>query len=74
MYERQSNDPRPPARPLAPNLMLDAQEVATLSDLMRELRELTQSRGTFSAASSFLRRLGAESESPRLVTADLLDA
>ncbi len=54
--------------------MLDARDIATLSGLMRELRDLTQSRRTFTATSDFLRRLGAESESPRLVREDALDS
>lgn len=63
--------PMAPAR--APGTMLDAREVAVLSSLIRELRDLTQSRGSFAAASDFLRRLGAETQSPRLVPADALD-
>jgi hypothetical protein len=54
-------------------VMFDAREVAVLSSLMKELRDVTQSRGTFSAASEILRRIGAEFESPRLVPADALD-
>jgi len=73
MHEIKTNEPEVPVRRLAPSLMLDAQEVATLSMLMRELRDMTQSRRSFSAASAFLRRVGAETESPRLVAADLLD-
>jgi hypothetical protein len=57
----------------APGTMLDARDVAVLSTLIRELRDLTQSRGSFAAASDFLRRLGAETESPRLVPGDALD-
>lgn len=58
---------------LAARTMLDASDVAVLSSLMLELRDLTQSRRTFIEASAFLRRLGAENESPRLVRADVLD-
>ncbi len=53
--------------------MLDARDTATLSGPMRELRDTTQPRRTFAATSDFLRRLGAESESPRLVREDALD-
>ena len=56
-----------------PGTMLDARDVAVLSSLIRELRDLTQSRRSFAAASEVLRRLGAETESPRLVPADALD-
>jgi hypothetical protein len=73
MYEREIDDPSRPPQRLPPNLILDAREVAILSALMRELRDTTQSRSSFRAASAILRRLGAETESPRLVTADLLD-
>jgi hypothetical protein len=73
MYESEHDDPQSPVRHPASTLMLDAQDMATLSTLMRELRDITQSRGSFSAASAFLRRLGAETEGPRLVPADALD-
>lgn len=53
--------------------MLDARDIATLSALMFELRDVTQSRRTFTTASDFLRRFGAETEGPRLVPADALD-
>ena len=46
---------------------LSADEVGTLAALMRELRELTQSRRTFAAASEFLQRLTAEAYQPNLV-------
>ena len=74
MYESEIADPHWSARQPAPSMMLDAQDVATLSTLMRELRDITQSRGSFSAASAVLRRLGAETEGPRLVPADALDS
>jgi hypothetical protein len=74
MYESDLDDPHWPARQPAPSLTLDAQDVATLSTLMRELRDITQSRGSYSAASAFLRQLGAETEGPRLVPADALDS
>jgi hypothetical protein len=61
------------APPPAVRTTLDASEMAVLSALMLELRDLTQSRRTYTAASMFLRRLGAETESPRLVPADALD-
>ena len=70
MYES-GQTPLVPSR--APGTMLDARDVAVLSSLIRELRDLTQSRGSFAAASEFLRRIGAETESPRLVPADALD-
>lgn len=63
--------PMTPSR--VPGTMLDARDVVVLSSLIRELRDLTQSRGSFAAASDFLRRLGAETESPRLVPGDVLD-
>jgi hypothetical protein len=66
-------DLTPLAPQQAPGTMLDARDVVVLSSLIRELRDLTQSRGSFAAASDFLRRLGAETESPRLVPADALD-
>jgi len=73
MYESELHDPLSPRRSRAPTVMLDAEEVATLSALMEELRDSTQSRRSFCAASTFLRRFGAEVESPRLVPADTLD-
>lgn len=66
-------DLTPLAPQQAPGTMLDARDVVVLSSLIRELRDLTQSRGSFAAASDFLRRLGTETESPRLVPADALD-
>ena len=69
MYEYEM-DPRPAASPQSPTVMLDAREIETLSVLMRELRDLTMSRRSFTAASDLLRRLGAETESPRLVAVD----
>ena len=72
MYDCESDlTPMTPSR--VPGTMLDARDVVVLSSLIRELRDLTQSRGSFAAASDFLRRLGAETESPRLVPADALD-
>lgn len=53
---------------------LDACDMAVLSSLMLELRDITQSRRTFQATSAFLRRLGAETDGPRLVPADALDS
>jgi hypothetical protein len=72
MYDCESGQ-SPMAPPRAPGTMLDARDVAVLSSLIRELRDLTQSRHSFAAASDFLRRIGAETESPRLVPADALD-
>jgi hypothetical protein len=73
MYEKTIDDHEPAVYRLAPELTLDAQDVATLSALMSELREMTQSRRSFAAASAFLRRFGAESEGPRLVPAEALE-
>ena len=63
------------AGPPQPTLttMLDSRDVAKLSALMFELRDITQSRRTFAEASQFLLRFGAEREGPRLVPADALD-
>jgi hypothetical protein len=72
MYECE-HDLTPMARLRADGTMLDARDVAMLSSLIRELRDLTQSRGSFAAATDFLRRIGAETDSPRLVPADALD-
>jgi len=73
MYESKPFQPNAPARRPAAGLLLDAGEVATLSALMRELRDVTLSRRSFSAASAFLHRLGGEAERPRLVPADPID-
>ena len=73
MVKSELDNPKTLGRRLTPNLILDAQDVAMLSALMRELRDLTPSRRSFRAASALLRRLGAETESPRLVAADLPD-
>jgi hypothetical protein len=72
MYECQY-DLTPTVRHRAAGTTLDARDIDVLSSLIRELRDLTQSRGSFAAASDFLRRIGAETESPRLVNADVLD-
>lgn len=70
MYEKTNDDPEQPVRRTYPAMMLNADDVAALSTLMFELREMTQSRRSFAAASTFLRRFGAESEGPRLVPVD----
>jgi hypothetical protein len=72
MYECE-HDLTPSVGPRAAGTTLDARDIDVLSSLIRELRDLTQSRGSFAAASDFLRRIGAETESPRLVPADVLD-
>ena len=46
---------------------LSADEVGTLAALMRELRDVTQSRRTFAAASELLQRLTTETYQPNLV-------
>ena len=46
---------------------LSADEVGTLSALMQDLRDLTQSRRTFAAASDLLSRLTTENDHPHLV-------
>ena len=73
MYESAIDDADRPTGRFAPALTLDAKDVAVLSTLISELRETTQSRRSFAAASAFLRRFGAETEGPRLVPADALD-
>jgi hypothetical protein len=52
------------------NVLLTAEETATIAELMRELRDVTLSRRSFLAASDFLRRFAGETESPMLVPAD----
>ena len=46
---------------------LSADEVGTLAALMQELRDLTQSRRTFTATSELLQRLTNETNQPNLV-------
>jgi hypothetical protein len=70
MYEKTNDDLEQPNRRTTSAMFLDADDVAALATLMFELREVTQSRRSFAAASTFLRRFGAENESPRLVPVD----
>ena len=46
---------------------LNADEIARLAAMMRELRDLTQSRRTFADATRFLQQYGDERISPFLV-------
>lgn len=46
---------------------LNADEIARLAAMMRELRDLTQSRRTFADATQFLQQYAGERESPSLV-------
>ena len=54
----------------AATVLLTAGEIVVLASLMREHRETTLSRYTFSATSQFLRRFAGEERSPSLVPAD----
>ncbi len=56
--------------PQAADHMLSQEDVTDLVSLMTELRELTQSRRTYSKATEFLRRFNGEINSPSLVPAD----
>lgn len=51
---------------------LTANDIETLARLMAELRELTQSRGSFAAASEFLKRFGYDSDASALVRPERL--
>lgn len=73
MYDYETDWMLPGPPPPVASRMLDARDIAMLSALMFELRDITQSRRSFTAASDFLRRFGAETQSPRLVPADALD-
>jgi len=46
---------------------LSAAEVETMAKLLAELRELTLSRGSYIAASDFLKRFGCDTDSSGLV-------
>ncbi len=70
MYQSEMEQ-RPAASCRSSSVVLDARDVETLSSLMRELRELTLSHRSFTAASEMLRRFG-ETDGPRLVPADAL--
>lgn len=48
-------------------LEFDAHDIAVLTCLLRELRDMTLSRRSFTESTRFLRRLARERESPRLV-------
>lgn len=52
---------------------LSAEDVNAMIRLMQELRDVTLSRGTFTAASDFLARLGDAAAAPSLVRHDALE-
>lgn len=52
------------------SVLLTAEELAAIAELMRELRDVTLSRRSFLAASDFLRRFAGETQGPVLVPAD----
>ncbi len=58
-WERQSS--------LRAGAALSAADILAIARLMAELRELTQSRGTFIAASNFLERFGFQAEDVSVV-------
>ena len=51
---------------------LTAEEIREMIGLMHELRNVTLSRNTFKATTTFLARFAGEAESPSLVPADAL--
>ncbi|MFM9942554.1 MAG: hypothetical protein ACKVP7_24000 [Hyphomicrobiaceae bacterium] len=51
---------------------LSTEDVAKLIKLMRELRELTQSRTTYAAASEFLAQMTGERDTQSLINPEIL--
>lgn len=62
---------KPPQPPVRSGIHLDAKEVDEVADLLRELRELTLSRGSFRACCDFLARYAGETDAPSLVPAEI---
>jgi hypothetical protein len=58
--------------PLGAGAALSVADVEAMAKLMAELRELTQSRGSYLAASEFLKRFGYEADSTVLVRPEAL--
>lgn len=48
-------------------IRIDAEDIARIAAMMRELRDLTLSRRTFADATRFLRQFAGERDSPCLV-------
>lgn len=63
-WERQSS--------LSAGVALSAGDIEAMVRLMSELRELTQSRRSYVAASDFLKRFGHDADSAALVEPDAL--
>jgi hypothetical protein len=58
--------------PPGAGMTLSAADVATMTKLMAELRELTLSRASYIAASDFLKRFGHDADSSALVRPEAL--
>ena len=54
-------------RPLDAGATLTPEDIAAMARLMAELKELTLSRGSYQAASEFLKRLGFDGKDDVLV-------
>lgn len=58
--------------PLGAGAALSAADIETMKKLMTELRDLTQSRGSYIAASDFLKRFGCDTDTSALVRPEAL--
>ncbi len=69
MYQYDRHERQPATVPNG--AYLTAEEIRELSELMRELRNITLSRRTFKATCDFLARFAGETAGPALVAPDL---
>jgi hypothetical protein len=58
--------------PLSAAAALSRDDIEQMARLMAELKELTQSRGTWTAASEFLKRFGYDGDATALVRPERL--
>jgi hypothetical protein len=56
-----------------PSQLVSGADLSLIVALMKELRETTQSRGTFAAANDLLARFGGETDLPSLVAEDMTE-
>ncbi len=60
-------------QPIRPGASLSSADIEAMARLLAELKEVTLSRGTYVAATSFLKRLGYEVDTASLVRPEALN-
>jgi hypothetical protein len=59
-------------QPIRPGASLSATDIEAMARLLAELKEVTLSRGTYLAATTFLKRFGYEVDSSALVSPEAM--